>query len=136
MSFLDGVGTFAFAAFLAVVLWFGTKDNEGGKVGPLNWWACVLLALLSGAAFKAAGFPFDLISSLMNDGIGLVGAAFPDLTMPGLALILCGIAMFKKFSRRGISMLMLFFFYVSSGAGGPYGTVAERIAAMAQSLPS
>lgn len=136
MSFLAGIGVFGFAALLSVVLWFGTKDNEGGKVGPLPWWACVLLSLLAGASYKAAGFPFDIVSSLVNDIISLVGAAFPELTMPGLAAVLLALAAFKRMSRRGISMLMIFFFYVASGAGGPYGQVASRIAQMARNLAS
>ncbi|MFE3555103.1 hypothetical protein ACFXKW_09590 [Streptomyces sp. NPDC059193] len=136
MSFLTGAGVFGVAAILTVVLWFGTKDNEGGKAGPLPWWACVLLPPLAGASFVAAGFPFDTISSLVNDIIGLVGKAFPKLTMPALAGILVALAFFKKLSRRGFAMLFLVLFFVASGAGGPWAELANRIAAIAQSVGS
>ncbi|MEV7465201.1 MULTISPECIES: hypothetical protein [Streptomyces] len=136
MSFLTGVGVFGVAAILTVVLWFGTKDNENGKAGPLPWWACVLLPPVAGAAFVAAGFPFDTVSSLVNDIIGLIGKAFPKLTMPALAGVLVALALFKRLSRRGFSMLFLFLFYVASGAAGPWGQLADRISAIAQSIGS
>ncbi|MCF3960304.1 hypothetical protein [Streptomyces fuscigenes] len=136
MSFFSGIGVFGIASALLVVLWFGTKDNENAKVGPLNWWACVLLSLLAGAAFNAAGTPFDLISSLVNDLVGLIGAFAPELTMPALALILALLAVFKKWSRRGISYLVVFFTYVASGAGGPWAVLSKRIAAAVHGMAS
>lgn len=133
MSFLTGIGIFGLAAGLTIALYFGTKEGEGGKV-KLSWGACALLALLAGSCYKAAGFPFDILSSLVTDAIGLIGAAFPELTMPALALICIALVFFKKWSRRGISLLMIFFFYVASSAGGAYSVVAARIAAMAKGL--
>lgn len=135
MSFLTGVGVFGIASILSVVLWFGTKDNENGKA-TLPWWACVLLPPIAGASFAAAGFPFDTVSSLVNDIIGLVGKVFPKLTMPALAGVLVALALFKRLSRRGFSMLFLVLFYVASGADGPWGQLAQHISETAQSIGS
>ncbi|WP_433341671.1 hypothetical protein [Streptomyces sp. CA-253872] len=133
MSFLTGIGIFGLAAVLTVALFFGTREGEGGKV-KLSWGTSALLALLAGSCYKAAGFPFDILSSLITDAIRLIGAAFPKLTMPALALLLIALALFKKWSRREISLVMIFFFYVASSADGAYGIVAARIAAMAKGL--
>ncbi|MCF3963785.1 hypothetical protein, partial [Streptomyces fuscigenes] len=58
--------------------WFGTKDNENAKVGPLNWWACVLLSLLAGAAFNAAVTPARPAAPRPEERAGGRGAAVPQ----------------------------------------------------------
>jgi hypothetical protein len=137
MSFLQGVGVFGFAALLAVILWFGTKDGGGGKVGPLGWGWIVGLSLLAGASFQAAGgFPFNLLTSLLNDVLGLIGVAIPELTLPALGLILIAILAFRKNTRRGVAMLAIFLMFVASDAGGPLETVATRITTIATKLPA
>lgn len=137
MSLLQGVGVFSFAAFLCVVLWFGTRDGEGGKIGPLSWGWIVALASLVGASFRVVkGFPFNIITGLLNDLLGLVGIAIPEITLPGLGLILIAVLAFKKNSRRGTAMLVIFLVFVASEAGGPLETVADRITAIFTSLPS
>lgn len=137
MSFLAGVGVFSFAAILTVILWYGTKDNEGGKVGPLSWGWIVALSLLAGASFKAAGgFPFNIITALLNDVLGIIGVALPELTLPGLGLLLIVILAFRKNTRRGIAMLCIFLMFVAAQAGGPLEQVATRISTIATKLPS
>ncbi|AIV35578.1 hypothetical protein [Streptomyces sp. CCM_MD2014] len=136
MSFLAGVGVFSFAAILTVILWYGTKDNEGGQLGPLKWGWIVVLGLLAGAAYRVVdGFPFNIITSLLNDVLGIIGVALPELTLPGLGLLLVALLAFKKSSRRGIAMLCIFLVFVSSDASGPLEEVATRIETIATELP-
>lgn len=137
MSILQGVGVFSFAVFLFVILWFGTKDGEGGKLGPLPWGWIVALAALVGASFRVVkGFPFNIITGLLNDLLGLIGVALPEITLPGLGLILIAVLAFKKNSRRGTAMLVIFLVFVASDAGGALETVADRIQAIFSRLPS
>ena len=136
MSFLQGVGVFGLAALLAVILWFGTRDNEGGKLGPLSWGWIIALALLAGASFRVVdGFPFNILTALLNDLLGLIGVVIPELTLPALGLILIAVLAFKKNSRRGTAMLCIFLVFVASDAGGPLETVASRITTIAKQLP-
>ncbi|MEI5526864.1 hypothetical protein ACKI16_23745 [Streptomyces scabiei] len=137
MSFLQGVGVFGFAALLAVILWFGTKDNEGGKLGPLPWGWIVGLALLAGASFQAVdGFPFNIITALLNDLLGIIGVAVPELTLAALGLILIAVLAFRKNTRRGVAMLCIFLVFVGSDAGGPLEEITTRITTIATKLPA
>jgi hypothetical protein len=126
-SFLGPIGIVGVALALAVLLWFGTADNEGGKLKPLGWGWIVFLSLIAGAAFKGAGVPFSFVSDLINDAIRLFGKAAPGLTMPGIAITLIVVLLWKKMSRRQVAMTSLAFFYVASGAGSGYSVVADRI---------
>ncbi|MFD6128643.1 hypothetical protein ACFWC2_14415 [Streptomyces diastaticus] len=132
MSFLAGIGLFGLAAILTVILWFGSKENEG-KV-KLSWGWCLGLSLLAGTAYSAAGFPFDLIGSAINDVLGLIAAVAPDLKMPALAALMIALALFKKFTKRGISVLCIVWVHVATGAGGPYARVAAALADAAERL--
>ncbi|WP_413808159.1 hypothetical protein [Streptomyces sp. OE57] len=137
MSLLQGVGVFGFAALLTVILWFGTKDNEGGKMGALSFGWVVALSLLAGASYQAAGgFPFNIIAGLLNEILGIIGVAIPELTLPALGLILVAILAFRKNTRRGIAMLCIFLVFVGSQSGGPLQQVAERISTIATRLPA
>ncbi|WP_327345922.1 hypothetical protein [Streptomyces europaeiscabiei] len=135
-SFIGTLGPVGLAGILSVILWFGTKDNEGGKLKPLNWGWIVGLSLIAGAAFKAAGPPFSFISDLVNDGIGMWGAAFPGYSMPAIALTLIAFLLWMKMSRRQVAMTSIAFFYVASGAGAGYGILAERIHQIAMNVAS
>jgi phage-related protein len=135
MSFFAGLGAFGVAALLTVILVLGTKEGGGGKV-TLSWGWCLGLAALAGSLYSAAGFPFDLIASLVKEVMGVIAAAFPKLTMPALAAILLAIALFKKLSKRGISLLAILWMHVCTSAGGPWGVVAERVQSIAQNLGS
>lgn len=132
MSFLAGIGLFGLAAILTVILWFGSKENEG-KV-KLSWGWCLGLSLLAGTAYSAAGFPFDIIGALIQDVMGVIGAVAPDLKMPALAALMIALALFKKFTKRGISVLCIVWVHVATGAGGPYARVAAALADAAERL--
>ncbi|MFF5655244.1 hypothetical protein [[Kitasatospora] papulosa] len=134
-SFLGVIGLPALATLLSVVLWFGTKENNSGaKAKALGWGWIVFLSLLAGAAFKGAGPPFSYVSDLVNDGIRMLGAAIPGLTMPGIAIVLLAILVWKGMTRRQVAMTSITFFYVASGAGAGYGLVAERLQDIATRL--
>ncbi|MEU0060734.1 hypothetical protein [Streptomyces sp. NPDC006334] len=133
-SFLGSLGIVGLAGVLSVILWFGTQDNEGGKLKPLGWGWIVLLSLIAGASFKAAGPPFSFVSDLVNDLIRMFGKAFPGYSMPGIALTLIALLLWKKMTRRQVAMTSIVFFYVASGAGAGYGIVAERIREIAMGL--
>jgi hypothetical protein len=133
-TFLGSIGIVGLAGVLCVVLWFGTAENEGGKLKPLGWGWIVLLSLLAGAAFKAAGPPFSFVSDLVSDLIRMWGTAFPKYSMPAIALTLIAILLWKKLTRRQVAMSSIMFFYVASGAGAGYGIVAERIRDIAMGI--
>ncbi|MDX3069546.1 hypothetical protein PV518_46770 [Streptomyces sp. ND04-05B] len=133
-SFLGSLGIVSVAGILSVVLWFGTKDNEGGKLKPLNWGWIVFLSLLAGAAFKAAGPPFSWLADLINDGIRMWGTAVPGYSMPGIALTLIALLLWVKMTRRQVAMTSIAFFYVASGAGAGYSVLADRIRDIAMGL--
>jgi hypothetical protein len=133
-SILGSLGTVGLAAAITAFLILGTK--KGGKAQPLGWGVTLFLALIAGAAYKAAGPPFDLVSKLANDLIVQAGNVLPGYTMPGMALTLVAFLMFAKLSTRQVACCGIFGFYVASGAGGAWGIVAEKIALIAQSLAS
>lgn len=134
-SFLAGLGTVGVAAVLTAVLWLGT--NSTGKVKSLPWGACLILSLIAGAAFKAAGGPFGFVAEVINDGLNMLTQdILPGLTLPAVALIILAILLWKKLSLRGLSMVGIVWFYVVSGAGGSWGYLADRIDAIAMGLAS
>ncbi len=136
MSLLQGVEVFGLAVILTLILWFGTKDNEGGQLGPLKWHWIVVLSLLAGAAYRVVnGFPFNLITGLVNDALGLIGAAVPELTLPALGGCLLVLLAFRKNTRRGTAMLCIFLVFVAADSGGVLEPVADRLETVARKLP-
>jgi hypothetical protein len=134
MDLFPALGAVGLAGTLTVLLWFGT--STGGKVKPLGWGACLILSMIAGSAYNAAGPPFNLVSSLVHDLIGMFTDVFPGYTMAALALTLVAVILYKKLTTRQVSMLGVVFWYVASGAGGGIGIVAEKIAAIMQGLAS
>ncbi|MFE3378763.1 hypothetical protein [Streptomyces anulatus] len=132
MSLLPAFGAPGLALGLTAFLWFGT--TTGGKVKPLGWWWTLFLAMLAGAAYKAAGTPFDLVSSLVNDGLGLFGDLVAGTTMAGIALFLTGVILYYKLTTRQVAVIGIVFWYVASGAGGGYSLLAEKINGIMQSF--
>ncbi|MEW2068411.1 hypothetical protein [Streptomyces sp. NPDC007346] len=132
MSFLPAFGAPGLALGLTAFLWFGTAT--GGKVKPLGWWWTLFLAMVAGSAYKAAGPPFDLVSSLVNDALALFGDVVPGTTMAGLALFLTGVILYKKLTTRQVALIGIIFWYVASGAGGGYSFAAEKITGIMQSF--
>lgn len=133
-EFLGHLGTAGLAGALTVVLWFGTQT--GGKAKPLGWGMALFLAMLAGSSYAAAGTPFNLIPSMVNDGIGMFGETFPNYSMAGLALTVTAIMAYKKLTTRQVAMWGVVFFYVASGAGGAWGMVAVKIATIASNIAS
>ncbi|MFF0395149.1 hypothetical protein ACFYSJ_05085 [Streptomyces sp. NPDC005248] len=132
MDFLPALGAVGLAGALTALLWFGTSG--GGKMKPLGWGACLVLSMIAGAAYNAAGPPFDIVSSLVRDGVGMFTDVFPGYSMAALALTLLVIILYKKLTTRGVSMLGIVFWYVASGAGGGFSIVAAKIAVIMQGL--
>lgn len=136
-SLLPPLGAVSFAVVLTAVLIFGTKEGKEGKAKPLGWWWVLFLSLLAGAAFTAAGWPFNIVPNLVTgDLLGMLNAVMPGLSMPGIALTIIAILVWKGLSRRQVAVTGIVLFYVLSGAGGGLGTVAERINAIATNLAS
>ncbi|MFC8463394.1 hypothetical protein [Streptomyces sp. NPDC057250] len=125
-------GAAGLAIGLTAILIFGT--STGGKVKPLGWWWTLILAMIAGAAYKAAGTPFDLVSSLVNDGLGLIGKTVPQATMAGIALALTGVILYKKLTTRQVAVIGLIFWNVASGAGGGFSLIADQINTIMQSF--
>lgn len=118
-----GIGGVALA--LTVILWFGTAS--GGKYG-LSWGWALFLSMVAGCAFKAAGEPFSWISDLTNDGLGMIGDAFPKITSAGFAIVVLLLVCFKKMSLRQLIMCGIVFVTVAAGADGtPFHWVSGRI---------
>ena len=128
-SVFGNLGIVGLAVALTVLLLVGIKG--GGKVRPLGWWPCLILGMLAGSAYAAAGGIFkivpDLIGSLLKATQGLV----PGITMPAVALVLAIVILFKLLNTKQVAILGIVFWYAASGAGGIWGTVSESIASIA-----
>lgn len=127
---LGSIGTVGLAVALTALLIFGTKG--GGKLKSLGWWTTLILAMLAGSAYYAAGTPFTIVSDLVNALTGLAQGITPGITVAGLALLLAITIFFAKLSTRQVALLGIAFWYVASGAGGIWSTVAESIEGIAQ----
>lgn len=134
MNLIPAFGAVGLALGLTGILWFGT--GTGGKVKPLSWWWTLFLAMIAGAAYNAAGTPFDLVSGLIQDGIGLFGDVVAGATMPGIALFLASVILYKKLTTRQVAMIGITFWYVASGAGGAFAIIADKIDVIMQSFAS
>lgn len=132
-SVLGTLGPVGFALVLAIVLWVGTKGG-GGKAKSLTYGWTLFLALLAGASLKAGGWPFNLIPALCADMVGLLAEMIPGLTMPALTLGLVALLMWFKLSTRQVAFMGIFLFYCATGADGFAGTLAGKIAQLAQHL--
>ncbi|RWZ72280.1 hypothetical protein EQK42_30660 [Streptomyces albidoflavus] len=124
-SLIPEFGAAGLALGLTGILIFGT--STGGKAKALGWWWTLILAMIAGASYKAAGTPFDLVSSLVNDGLGLFGDVVPGATMAGISLFLTGVILYMKLTTRQVAVIGIVFWYVASGAGGGYSLLAEKI---------
>ncbi|MFJ7592502.1 hypothetical protein ACIQZO_35055 [Streptomyces sp. NPDC097617] len=132
MSLIPAFGAAGLALGLTGILFFGT--TTGGKVKPLGWWWTLFLSMVAGAAYKAAGTPFDLVSSFINDLIGLFGKVVPGVAMAGVALFLTGVILYKKLTTRQVAVIGVAYWYVASGAGGAFSLMAEKIDTIMQSF--
>jgi len=120
------------AVVLTVLLVFGIPG--GGQLRPLGWWPTLILSMLAGSAYKAAGGPFKFIPDLIGSGIGTVSKVLPGVTMTALALSLAIFILFKKLTTKQVGYLGIVFWYVAAGAGGSWSYVSDSIANLGSSL--
>ncbi|WNI20366.1 hypothetical protein [Actinacidiphila sp. ITFR-21] len=128
------LGTAGLAGALTVIIWFGTQP--GGRLKPLGWGMALFLSMVAGSEYRNAGPPFNLVSSLVNDGIRMFGQTFPNYSMAGLALTMAAIMAYKKLTTRQVAMWGIVFWYVAAGAGGEWTVIADKIAVIASNLAS
>ncbi|MEH0417839.1 hypothetical protein [Streptomyces sp. B21-083] len=120
------------ALVLTVLLVFGIPG--GGQMRALGWWPTLILSMLAGSAYKAAGGPFGFIPDLVGSLIGTASKVMPGVTMTALALSLAIFILFKKLTTKQVGMLGILFWYVAAGAGGFWSYVSDSIGNLGTSL--
>ncbi|CAM5250371.1 hypothetical protein SGLAM104S_01615 [Streptomyces glaucescens] len=131
-SMFGNLGIVGLAAGLTVLLVVGIKG--GGKVKPLGWWPCLILGMLAGSSYAAAGGVFKIVPDLVGSVLAVMQGIIPGITMPAIALTLAIIILFKKLDTRQVATLGIVFWYAASGAGGIWSTVSEAIANLGQQV--
>lgn len=120
------------ALVLTALLVFGIP--AGGQLKPLGWWPTLLLSMLAGSAYKAAGGPFQFIPDLIGSLIGTAGKVLPGVTLTALALTMTIFILFKKLTTKQIGLLGIVFWYVAASAGGSWSFLSDSIANLGTSL--
>lgn len=120
------------ALVLTVLLVFGIPGT--GQLRPLGWWPTLLVSMLAGSAYKAAGGPFKFIPDLVGSLTGTVSRVLPGVTMTAIALSLAIFILFKKLTTKQVGYLGIVFWYVAAGAGGSWSYLSDSIAHMGASL--
>jgi hypothetical protein len=120
------------AVVLTALLVFGIPG--GGKLRPLGWWPTLILAMLAGSAYKAAGGPFAVVPNFVGSLIGTTRSVLPGVTMSAIALALAIFILWKKLTTKQVGYLGIIFWYVAAGAGGPFGYVSDSIAHLGSSV--
>ncbi|MDX3398429.1 hypothetical protein [Streptomyces sp. ME01-18h] len=131
-SLFGNLGIVGLAVALTVLLLVGIKG--GGKVKPLGWWPCLILGMLAGSSYAAAGGLFKLVPDLVGSLLDVAQSIVPGVTMPAVALTLAIIILFKKLDTKQVALLGIVFWYAASGAGGLWSTVSEAIANLGQQV--
>lgn len=131
-SVFGNLGPVGLAFVLTVLLIFGIPG--GGKLKPLGWWPTLILSMLAGSAYKAAGGPFKVVPDFVGSMIGTVNQVVPGLTMPALALGTAVFILFKKLTTKQIGILGIFFWYIAAGAGGSWSYLSDGIADLGANL--
>ncbi|MGW1961806.1 hypothetical protein ACWCPD_16200 [Streptomyces sp. NPDC001935] len=119
-----GPGGLAFV--LTILLIVGIPG--GGQLKALGWWPTLILSMLAGSAYKAAGGPFRIVPDFVGSLIDTARGVVPGVTMPALALGLTVVILFKKLNTRQVGALGIVFWYVAAGAGGSWSYVSDSIA--------
>lgn len=120
------------AVVLTALLVFGIPG--GGQMRPLGWWPTLILSMLAGSAYKAAGGPFQFIPDLIGSLTSTVSKVFPGVTMTALAFTMAIFILFKKLSTKQVGLLGIVFWYIAAGAGGTWGYLSDSIASLGASL--
>lgn len=131
-SVFGNLGPVGLAVVLTVLLIVGIPG--GGKIKPLGWWQTLIVSMLAGSAYKAAGGIFKVVPDLVGSLIATVNGLVPGVTMPALALTLAIVILFKKLTTKQIGLLGIGFWYVASGAGGTWSYVSDSIAHLGANL--
>lgn len=126
------LGTVGLALVLTVLLVFGIPG--GGQLRPLGWWPTLILSMLAGSAYKAAGGLFQLVPDLVGSLIDAVNKVLPGVTMPALALAMAVFILFKKLTTKQVGYLGIGFWYVAAGAGGSWSYLSNAIANLGANL--
>jgi hypothetical protein len=131
-SVFGNLGTVGLALVLTVLLIFGIPG--GGQLKPLGWWPTLILSMLAGSAYKAAGGLFKVVPDLVGSLIGTVNKVLPGASMPALALALAIFILFKKLTTKQVGYLGIAFWYVAAGAGGTWAYLSDAIANLGANL--
>lgn len=131
-SLFGNLGIVGLAVALTVLLLVGIKG--GGKIKPLGWWPCLILGMLAGSSYAAAGGLFKLVPDLVGSLLDVAQSIVPGVTMPAVALTLAIVILFKKLDTKQVALLGIVFWYAASGAGGLWSTVSEAIANIGQQV--
>lgn len=126
------LGPVGLAFVLTLLLVFGIPG--GGQLKPLGWWPTLILSMLAGSAYKAAGGPFKFIPDLVGSLIGTVSKVLPGVTMTAIALSLAIFILFKKLTTKQVGLLGILFWYVAAGSGGFWSYVSDSIASLGTGL--
>lgn len=125
MTVFGDLGTVGVAAALTCLMIWGIPGD--GKLKPLGWWTTVLVAMLAGSAYKAAGGPFGIVPDFIASLISFGQSFLKGLTMSALATCVAIFMLFKKLTTRQVGYTALIFFYVAAGAGGKWTYIADAI---------
>ena len=131
-SVFGNLGTGGLAVVLTVLLLVGIPG--GGKLKPLGWWPTLILSMLAGSAYKAAGGIFKLVPDLVGSLIATVNGFVPGVTMPALALSLAIFILFKRLTTKQVGLLGIGFWYVAAGAGGTWAYLSDAITNLGTNL--
>lgn len=125
MNVFGNLGTAGLALALTVLLFVGIPG--GGKLKPLGWWTTLIVAMLAGSAYKAAGGLFRIVPNLAGSVVHFVNGFIKGATMPALALSLAIFILYKKLTTKQLAVVALLFFYVAAGAGGNWSYISDAI---------
>lgn len=131
-SVFGNLGPVGLALVLTVLLIVGIPG--GGKLRPLGWWPTLILSMLAGASYKAAGGPFKIIPDFVGSIIGTINGFVPGVTLPALALAMAIFVLFKKLTTKQLGYLGIIFWYIAAGAGGTWSYLSDSIAHLGTSL--
>lgn len=125
MNIFGDLGTVGLAAALTVLLFVGIPG--GGKLKPLGWWTTLLVAMMAGSAYKAAGGMFQIVPDAVGSLIAFTQGFVKGITLPAIALCLLIVILWKKLTTKQVAVIALIFFYVAAGAGGNWAYISDAI---------
>lgn len=131
-SVFGNLGPVGLAFVLTVLLIVGIPG--GGQLKALGWWPTLILSMLAGSAYKAAGGLFKIVPDFVGSLINTINGFIPGVTMPALALGTATVLLFKKLTTKQVGYLGIIFWYIAAGAGGTWSYVSDSIAHLGANL--